>query len=194
MGWNIALEWCKQRLFTWQEKAELMHNLLAQDWYCATFSFPLFLGLLILLYVFSLSIYVEFIFLQVATPGRVLDHLKHTKGFSLGRLKYLVWFLHTHTHTHILNYWCYFLHHKKICMFIYLMKRYSEWFWWLRNLKLYISDLKIHSRKRGHTLYLDQQSRDHKTNKAFNFSTSIPIDVSSIGACRRGRIASPIYP
>jgi len=103
MGWNIALEWCKQRLFTWQEKAELMHNLVAQDWYCATFSFPLFLGLLILLYVFSLSIYVEFIFLQVATPGRVLDHLIHTKGFSLGRLKYLVWFLHTHTHTH--TYW-----------------------------------------------------------------------------------------
>nr|KYP39612.1 DEAD-box ATP-dependent RNA helicase 10 [Cajanus cajan] len=26
----------------------------------------------------------------VGTPGRVLDHLKHTKGFSLNRLKYLV--------------------------------------------------------------------------------------------------------
>ena len=101
MGWNIALEWCKQRLFTWQEKAELMHNLLAQYWYCAAFSFPLFLGLLILLYVFSLSIYVEFIFLQVGTPGRVLDHLKHTKGFSLDRLKYSIWFLHTHTHIYI---------------------------------------------------------------------------------------------
>jgi ATP-dependent RNA helicase DDX47/RRP3 len=26
----------------------------------------------------------------VGTPGRVLDHLKNTKGFSLGKLKYLV--------------------------------------------------------------------------------------------------------
>ena len=66
------------------------------------------------------------------------------------------------------------------------MKKYSECFFdgykyfFLKNLKLYISDLKICSRKRGHTLYLDQQSRDHKTNKAFNFSTSIPIYPSII--------------
>uniref|UniRef100_A0A453NAP7 Uncharacterized protein n=1 Tax=Aegilops tauschii subsp. strangulata TaxID=200361 RepID=A0A453NAP7_AEGTS len=28
--------------------------------------------------------------MQVGTPGRLLDHLKDTKGFSLTKLKYLV--------------------------------------------------------------------------------------------------------
>ena len=38
-----------------------------------------------------LLISVSYLILQVATPGRLMDHLTNTKGFSLRTLKYLVW-------------------------------------------------------------------------------------------------------
>ena len=41
-------------------------------------------------YTHSLSVHMRSLHVNVATPGRLVDHLENTKGFSLRSMKYLV--------------------------------------------------------------------------------------------------------
>jgi hypothetical protein len=60
------------------------------SYYCKCYSWEI----LFLFTTASTLVIFYFLLFKVATPGEILNNLRHTQGFSLalGRLKYLVWF------------------------------------------------------------------------------------------------------